>query len=328
MIALYITIIAVCGIFLVAGGLLYAFAFAVNKKTFGSRHDPNPLLKYYTGGDFGLESEEVTVARRKNDLLRGVIYKKEGCGQKEELLIFCHGMGPGHIAYTTEIAYFCNLGYTVLAPDYYGCNLSGGKTIRNIDNGKQCVLAAIYYATRSLGYKKIVLVGHSWGGHSALCAASETEGVVKAVVSMSAPDRSEKVMYTALKRKIPKFLANMVYPVLCQVCGGESSAEAAENCSCPVLLIHGGEDNFVTVQDSAYGAAKGGNVKKFLAEGKRHNPYNTAAAEEKLSSLSKALASYRRGELGKEFFEQFDFAAATEEDEAVMGEIARFLANS
>lgn len=325
--ALYITLIVVCGLVIAVLAALFAFAYYVNKKTFGARHDKNPLLKYYTAEDFGLKAEEALIAGKEKNKLRGVIYKKEGAEPKKELLIFCHGMGPGHIAYTTEIAYFCNLGYTVLAPDYYGCNLSDGKTIKNIDNGKQCVLAAVLYATENLGYEKVILVGHSWGGHSALCAAYEAGDLVKAVVSMSAPDRSEKVMHSTLKKRMPAFLANLVYPFLCIVCGGESSAYAADNCAAKALLIHGECDPLISIENSAYGASKNPKVKKFLAKGKGHNPYNTVKAEENLHSLAKNLSAYRRGEVGKDYFEKFDFAAATEEDSEVMDEIARFLAN-
>lgn len=327
MIALYITLCIVLGLIIIVCATLFLFASFVNKKTFGARHDKNPLLKYYSAEDFGLKAEEVLIAEIKKCKIRGVVYKKEGAEPREEILIFCHGMGPGHIAYTTEIAYFCNLGYTVLAPDYYGCGLSEGKTIRNINNGKQCVSAAVLYAAKVFKTDKIVLVGHSWGGHSALCAAYEAGDLVKAVVSVSAPDRSEKVMYSALKKAMPKFFADLIYPFLCIVCGGESSARAADNCSAKVLLIHGECDPLISIENSAYGASKNPAVRKYLAKGKRHNPYNTAEAEKNLRELTKNLSAYRRGEVGKEFFENFDFAAATEEDKEVMGEIARFLAN-
>lgn len=325
--ALYIAIIAVCGTITLVIAALFGFAYYVNKKTFGARHDKNPLLKYFSAADFGLDEKQVLIARNKNNDLRGVIYKKEGAEPKKELLIFCHGMGPGHIAYTTEIAYLCNLGYTVLAPDYYGCNLSDGKTIKNIDNGKQCVLASILYAVTTLGYEKTILVGHSWGGHSALCAAYEAGDLVKAVVSMSAPDRSEKVMHATLKKKMPAFLANLVYPFLCVVCGGESSAYAADHCRAKVLLIHGECDPLVSIENSAYGASNNPSVLKYLAKGKGHNPYNTAEAEALLKSLAQNLSAYRRGETGKEYFENFDFKGATAEDGEVLDEIARFLAN-
>ena len=328
MTALYITLIAVCGVIILVCALLFAAAYMVNKKTFGSRHDKNPLLKYYTAEDFGLNAVQVDISCVKNKRIRGVIYKKEGVPSQKDLLIFCHGMGPGHIAYTTEIAYFCNLGYTVLAPDYYGCNLSDGKNIKDIDNGKKAVIAAIYYAELNLKFDKIVLVGHSWGGHSALCAANAVGAPVSAVVSISAPDRSEKVMHSTLKKHMPKFLADLLYPFLCVVCGGESSARAAENCSAKVLLIHGECDPLVSVANSAYGAAQGENIEKYLAKGKRHNPYNTVNAENKLAELASNLSAYKRGAVPKSFFADFDFAAATEEDAGVMGEIARFLARN
>lgn len=325
MTALYIALIAVFGTIILINIVLFTIAYAINKGVFGSRHDKNPLLKYYTAEDFGLNARQVDISCIKNKYIRGVIYKKEGVSPKEELVIFCHGMGPGHIAYTTEIAYFCNLGYTVLAPDYYGSGLSDGKSIRNINNGCDTVTKAIYYARESLVHTgKIFLVGHSWGGHSALCAAART-GEVAAVVSMSAPDMSEKVMYNGLRKRMPKFFADLLYPYLCLVCGGESSAKAAETTSARVLLIHGEKDPLVALKASAFGSSDGNNITKYLAKEKCHNPYNTVAAEKKLSELLKGLSKFKRGEVSEEFFKTFDFAASTEEDPEVMEHIARFL---
>ena len=328
MTALYITLIAVFGMIILINIALFVIAYIINKGVFGSRHDKNPLLKYYTAEDFNLSARQVDICCKKNKYIRGVIYKKNGVTPKKELVIFCHGMGPGHIAYTTEIAYLCDLGYTVLAPDYYGCGLSDGKNIKNINNGRDSVCAAIYYARENLiPYGKIFLVGHSWGGHSALCAAERT-GEVSAVVSMSAPDRSEKVMYNSLRKLMPKLFADIIYPYLCLACGGVSSAQAAQNCSAKVLLIHGENDPLIPVQVSAYGVANGENISKYLAKDKRHNPYNTVQAEKKLSELLKGTHKYKKGEIGEEFFKDFDFAAATEEDGEVMGEIARFLSEN
>lgn len=324
--ALYITLIAVCGTAILIIALLFVCAFLIKKSVFGSRHDKNPLLKYYTAEDFNLSSKQVDISCVNNKYIRGVIYKKQGVSPKNELIIFCHGMGPGHIAYTTEIAYLCNLGYTVLAPDYYGCNLSDGKSIKSINTGARVVTAAIYYARENLIHTgKIYLVGHSWGGHSALCAANAT-GEVSAVVSMSAPDRSEKVIYGTLRKKMPKFFVDMLYPFLCIVCGGESSAKAAEECSAKILLIHGEKDGLVALPNSAFSVANGTHITKYLAKDKRHNPYNTVAAEKKLAELMKNLSKAKKGELGVEFFKDFDFAAATEEDPEIMQHIAAFLA--
>lgn len=326
---LYITLIAVFGTAILIFATLFVLAFVLNKKVFGARHDKNPLLKYYTAEDFNLSATQVDISCVKNQYVRGVIYKKDGVSPKNELVIFCHGMGPGHIAYTTEIAYFCNLGYTVLAPDYYGSGLSDGKNLKSNLSALKSVKAAIYYSKENLSFNKTYLIGHSWGAYSALCAASDT-GLVDAVVAMSAPDKSEKIMHNSLCRRIPRFFANLWYPFLCLVCGGDSAGKAADRISpkIPILLIHGDKDPLVPLEISAYAAAKGDHVTKYLAKEKRHNPYNTVSAEKKLSELLKAMSKHKKGEVGEEFFKTFDYAASTEEDAEVMGEIARFLSKN
>ena len=324
--ALYITLIAVFGTIILINIILFAIAFAINKGVFGSRHDKNPLLKYYTAEDFGLSAQQVDISCVKNEYIRGVIYKKEGVPPKKELIIFCHGMGPGHIAYTTEIAYLCNLGYTVLAPDYYGSGLSDGKNLKSNLSALNAITASIYYAEANLKFEKICLVGHSWGAYSALCAASKT-GIVSAVVAISAPDKSEKIMYSSLRKQMPEFFAALLYPFLCLACGGDSAGKAAEEIypKIPILLIHGEKDPLVPLKISAFTTASGGHITKYLAKDKRHNPYNTVGAEKKLSELLKGMSKFKKGEVGEEFFNDFDFAAATEEDSEVMDEIARFL---
>ena len=329
MTALYITLIAICGTIILISTILFAIAFAINKGVFGSRHDKNPLLKYYTAEDFSLNAIQVDISCVKNEYIRGVIYKKEGVTPKNELVIFCHGMGPGHIAYTTEIAYLCNLGYTVLAPDYYGSGLSDGKNLKSNASALNGIMAAIFYAETNLKFNKIYLVGHSWGAYSALCAASKA-GSVSAVVAISAPDKSEKIMYSSLLKRVPKFFVDLLYPFLCLACGGDSAGKSAEQITpqIPILLIHGEKDPLVPLERSAYGTANGAHITKYLAKGKRHNPYNTVAAEKKLAELLKGLSQYKKGEVDEEFFKSFDFAAATEEDSEVMEEIARFLSKN
>lgn len=326
MLALYITLIVIFGAVILIVATLFTMAYFINKSVFGSRHDKNPLLKYYTAEDFELSARQVDICCVKNKYIRGIIYKKEDMPTKKELIIFCHGMGPGHIAYTTEIAYLCNLGYTVLAPDYYGSGLSDGKNLKSNLSALNAIIASIYYADTNLNFDKIYLVGHSWGAYSALCAAHKT-GMVDGVVAISAPDKSEKIMYGTLCKRMPKFFVDLLYPFLCIACGGESAGKAAEqiNPKIPILLIHGEKDPLVLLQISAFSAANGEHITKYLAKDKRHNPYNTVAAEKKLSELLNGLSKYKKGEVGEDFFKTFDFAAATEEDSEVMEQISNFL---
>lgn len=320
---LLIFLIVLFGTLFLINIILLAIAFVIKKKAFGSRCDKNPLLKYFTAEDFGLCAKSVDISCEKGKYLRGVVYKKEGLKQNPNLIIFCHGMGPGQVAYTTEIAYFCNLGYTVFAPDYHGCNLSDGKSIKSFGSGTRAVVSAIIYAQTNLAYKNIYLVGHSWGGYSALCAASETASVSK-VVAISAPDKPEKAIYSVLAGVMPRFFARILYPYISLVSGDKSAAEAAKWSGARILLVHGENDATVGADNAVYYRADGPHIQKYLAAGKGHNPYNTAAAEGKLRELSTHLSSAPDDAM---FFENFDFTAATREDGEVMNEIARFLAS-
>lgn len=312
--------------------LFTVFACAVYKMVFGSRHNKNPLLKYFDYKDFSLKVDEVTIPRKKG-ALRGYIYypatEKNG-----KLVVFCHGMGPGQIAYTTEIAYFCKNGFTVLALDSTGCNLSDGKCTVGMYEGVKTAVSAIDFARadKRLSDMPIYLVGHSWGGFSALCACAERK--VNAVVAISAPVSLVKIMYNNASAKMPKFIAGLLCPFLAVAdffkFGCKSNLNApklADKSGTPVLHIHGDGDKIVPLKDSAYAKSKGKNAQKLLVEGRAHNPYNSVKAQEKTAELFAKLSSARKmsSEERDNYFNNFPFAEATEEDLAVMGRITQFL---
>ena len=322
---LCIALAVVFGIILLTVLILFCMAFLIKKAVFGSRCDKNPLLKYFSAVDFGLNCRILELKEfKKGSFLRGALYfKGKEEDAKKELIIFCHGMGAGHVAYTTEIAYFCNLGYAVLAPDYMGCNLSDGKSIKNFGNGTKTIIAAAEYARAELKeFDKIYLVGHSRGGYSALTAAALAKA--DKVVAISAPDKPSKAVYNGVYAR-SHFLAKILYPFLAVVCGGDSAISCANRLKVPALLVHGENDATVPPSDAAIYGTFGENIKKIFVEGRGHNPYNTREAEQKLAELSSALSGIKSGSVSKDYFASFDFSAATEEDGEVMGEIARFL---
>ena len=96
------------------------------------------------------------------------------------------------------------------------------------------------------------------------------------------------------------------------------------------MLVHGGKDTIVSAHRAVYYIAEGGSITKYLDKDKRHNPYNTAAAEDVLAQLSKALASAKKMSEAerKEVFGKLDYYAATEEDKTVMSAMAEFIASS
>ncbi len=302
--------------------MFFTLAFLSDRFAFGKREDKNPLLKYFTGDDFSLSAEPVSLMGG----LRGFIYRNACVSPKKELIIFCHGMGPGHIAYTTEIAYFCGFGYPVLAVDSRGCGLSDGKNIKGMYSGVQTVIGAIDFA-KELGYEIIYLVGHSWGAYSALCASAKRK--VSKVVAISAPLTPSKTMCDGAvnMRILPRPIAVMLRPFWRIVNfikygskGNSNAAECASKNSTPTLLIHGDNDCVVSLKGSPADKAEGSHITKFIAEGKGHNPYNTHRAEALLAELT---AKFKRRDT--EDIAQFDFKGATEEDEAIMQIIINFI---
>ncbi|MDE6598083.1 MAG: alpha/beta hydrolase [Clostridia bacterium] len=313
---------------IVAAAVLFVFllflvlAFISEGFAFGKRCDKNPLLKYFTAEEFNLTAEPVSTSRG----LKGFIYRKNE-SNADKLIIFCHGMGPGHIAYTTEIAYFCTLGYTVLALDSKGCNFSDGKNLKGMYSGVETAKAAIDYA-RANAYEKIYLVGHSWGAYSALCASAERK--VSAVVAISAPTSPSKTMQEgAVNVGMPRVIAAIFRPFWWIVNlfkfgakGNANAAKCARKNGIPTLLIHGDKDKIVSPSKAVYYKAEGENITKLLVSGKAHNPYNTGNAEKLLSEIPQRLKK------GAESIKDFDFKAATEEDKEVMQKMALFLQNN
>lgn len=282
------------------------------------RCDRIPYIKYFSAEDFGLSAEKISYKKHN-----GYLYRKDGVEKRDGILIFCHGMGPGQAAYTTEIAYFCGKGYTVLAFDSRGCGLSAGG-IGGMYSGVRACTCAIDYATNVLNAKKILLVGHSWGGYSVLCASARSK--VDRAVAISAPASPVKSLSVS-PALYPAIWLNNLFKFGAK--GNTNAAKCAKTSGVPILLVHGGKDNVVKKNNAVFYLSDGSNIQKLLCDDKAHNPYNTVNAEKKLSELSMALSKAKTmsAEEKQAYFSSFDFAAATEEDPAVMQAITKFLEN-
>ena len=91
------------------------------KKNFLQRYDKDEAIPYYAGTDFpGLCCEESSFRNTAGIDIRYFIYSYEGY-DKDKLILFCPGMGPGHTAYLAEIETLCQAGLRVLTLDYSGC---------------------------------------------------------------------------------------------------------------------------------------------------------------------------------------------------------------
>lgn len=312
-----ILIIAVAAIALL---IYFSVPAIIYKAVFGVRYNKNPRLNYFSAEDFELDKKDVETFY-DGKTLHGCLYSVKPISECDKLIIFQHGIGAGQCAYTTEISALAKAGFAVLAFDAYGCGLSDGKSIKGFYAGAECVVSAYLYAKsdQSLKNKPVYLLGHSWGAYSVLCA---TELIaVEGVVAISAPDKPSKLLSDMLKCGIFRPVFSLYNLFACGKNGNRSAVKALKNSGSRALLIHGANDNVVPPSSAAANLASGENVTVYVDDEKFHNPYNTVNAEKLLAELNKAITKKEQ----PEFFENFDFKAATEQDEKVITKIIRFI---
>lgn len=307
-------------------------AVIVYRSAFGRRQDKNPYFKYFTPEDFNLTVEHMPVRLYGVELAANLYTAKpvEAC---EKVVIFQHGFGAGSSSYTTEIAHFAKRGFAVVAVDAYGCNKSEGKSIRGFYAGAEAVIAAYVGVNldERLKNKPVVLVGHSWGAYSVLAAS----GTVKAdgVVALSGFNAPAKCVCDTLKSMggLGRLFAPLTHGWVWLINlfkfgakGNLKAAKAVKKSGVKTLIIHGEKDTAVGFKNSAAHKVKGENVTTVILPDKRHNPYNTVAAEDKLAELT-GSHNFESEEEAKEYFKNFDWAGVTEEDEEVMSNIDSFI---
>lgn len=296
-----------------------------------SRQDKNEKYKYFAPEDFNLQSQPLQVDYRR-DGLYSQIYSVKPIEECSAVVIFQHGFGAGSSSYTTEIAALAKQGYAVVATDAYGCNNSTGKKAVGFYAGAEAVIATYIGVKRlkELQGKKIVLVGHSWGAYSVCCAAKKikADGVV-ALSAFNAPAQCLCDQLKAIPSSLGKLTAVLLHPYFyvlnALIFGGSGNAKAAkaiEKSGVKSLIVHGKKDRVVCLKHSVAANVSCENAEVVVLEDKKHNPYNTVGAEEELARLG----AYN-GE-DEEFYKNFDWNKATEEDDSVMQKIFAFIENA
>lgn len=307
----------VVGVFIALNALILIVFHAIYRKMFAHRADRTvPGVRDRAVEEFeGLKAEPFSFVS-DGVMLRGFRYT--GAKDNGRRIVFAHGIGAGHEAYLTEIAYFCGRGYEVCAFDFPGCVRSDGNKIGGMHVSVPHFLNGLNYIRETFGEKPLYLVGHSWGGYT-VTAAAKASGA-RAVVEISGFVRPAKV-YAAL-------LGKWMYPwikIYLFLRFGKKGDLAAKESDVPVLALHGTADKIVPLSVSI---AKAGfaNVKACFCEGKRHNPYSTKEADAYLCKLfASAPKKGANREEAERFFGSIDYIKATEEDPAVMEKIVSFL---
>lgn len=323
--------------------ILLAISKLILNLAFGKRCEGNPKLKYFTADEFeGLEAKPIEFKSNKRQLLRGNIYTHKDIKEYKGLIIFVHGMGGGHLSYTTEINTFAKAGFIVMAYDNTGTCSSEGKSLKGFFQSVIDLNFALKFVegNKDLNKYSIGLVGHSWGAYT-VCQVLQFKPNIKAVVAFSGPNDSAKLICDFMKNETKmnftflKPFITIVNFLTFGIKGVKNTVNVLKETKIPVLLLHGELDKTAPLENSPISNKEiksNNNIKTIVYEGRLHNVYQTKESEEYLNKtfgdISELTKRYKgnppQNEINK-IYDSIDYKKITEEDEEVIHTIISFL---
>ena len=198
MIYILIAVVVVCTLLFVVA-LKIMDATGINKRCEGDEN-----LKYLKAKNFdNLNARPVDFKSDKGQTLNGFLYSNAKVETYKALVVFSHGMGAGHLAYTTEINYFAQKGYLVLAYDNTGTCTSEGNKIKGFAQGIVDLKFALEFVKSRDELKEmpIILVGHSWGAYSVCNVSAITDAEIKGIVAFSPFNSMNKLIRDIAKQQ-------------------------------------------------------------------------------------------------------------------------------
>lgn len=297
-------------------------------------------LKYFKAKSFdNLNAYPVSFKSDKGQTLNGFLYSSAKVDNYKAVIVFSHGMGAGHLAYTTEINYYAQKGYIVLAYDNTGTCSSEGEKINGFAQGIIDLKHAIDFVGEREDLKELplLLAGHSWGAYC-VCnvPAIASQAQIKGIVAFSPFNSMNKVIRDIAKQKTKINLSvlspffDLINLIRFGKTGVLRSCDTINSNTIPTLIMHGGNDMQVTVKNSPVGKPhkikNNPNARTILYESKYHNVYLSKDAEQYLNDTFAKINS-----LGKdspeayEVYQSIDYALITKEDLTVMEATVSFM---
>ena len=230
------------------------------------------------------ERSEFTFKSKKNTL-KGYIYGLNN----EKLLVYVHGMCPGHTGYLSDIISLVDRGYKVITYDFTGTGSSEGKRIYGLPQTKCDLIAFMNYIQTNDEYKdkKYCLYGHSMGGYATAVCINKSKNIDK-VVSISGYNKPHEFMMTSVKKKMglfasiivsfPIYLASLIHYGFKY---NESAIKNINSVNKDIFIIHGNNDEIVPLSSSIYSQKDkitNKNAKFLLMSDENHNTHNSVIA--------------------------------------------------
>lgn len=303
------------------------------------RRDPDGRAYVFTKSDFdGLSSRDTSFTGDKGQRLSAHFYYR-GEPRCDRLIMLDHGMGCGHASYLKEIDVITRQGYTVFTYDHTGTMNSEGKNIGGFSQSLSDLDRAVAFVRSHEEYKdaKISVIGHSWGGYSAMNIAAIYPDIthVVAIAGFVSPKAIQNQALTGFLRVCRRTVYELERDTLPDyyLYDGRESMKKAKNTR--ALFIHSRDDETCKFPLHFEELRKAlGNEERieFLAvDNKNHHPQYTEEAVKYKSEFRRELK--RRSKKGTlntdaekaEFVKSYDFHKMAEQDEAFWCTVFEFL---
>lgn len=306
--------------------------FTVTKKMY-VRYNGHPLLKYFDATDFpGLSAEPFSFQTKNNHTLRGFIYTNETVKDFSKVILFFHGIGNGHLAYTKEINRLVEDNHlAVIAYDNHGSGLSEGKHIIDLSWPFVDAEYCLKYLKSEPRFEssKIYLIGHSWGGFVAgnIYHLTHDERIQKAVVLNGLPSVADvSIIYTKGSR-----LARRYYMLLSRIKMGryanQSLYESLKVKHVPTLIAHGEKDPVVPYRYLAPILPlieKDHSIQRFACPDHHHFVYLSLEAERELMAMQIKLKTLK-GDALLTYSKTIDYTLIGQHNDALFAAIKLFI---
>lgn len=324
--------------------LLLLFAKLILYTVFGKRCQGNSKLKLFTVDDFeNLEIlKNIEVKSNKGQILKGNIYINKEIKKYKGIIILAHGMGGGHLSYTTEINTLAEAGFMVIGYDNTGTMSSDGKNLKGFFQSVIDLHYVLNYINEDEELKKysVGLIGHSWGAYT-VCQVLQFKHNIKAVVAMSGFNSTSQVIVDSMKDKL-KISFNFLKPffaILNFITFGKkglrNTLDVIKDVNIPILLLHGNSDSKVDINNSLIAnediLKENKYIKTVIYDKRCHNIYQTKESEDylnktlgEISELNKKYKGKIPEEESNLLYNNIDYKKMTEESKEVMDMIIKF----
>ncbi len=298
-------------------------------KRFVCRYDKEVGIPYYSYTDFtNLKQEALSFTNSKGIKISYFYYYYPNYN-KDKIILFLPGIGPGHTAYLKEIEEICKRGFKVLSLDYTGTDKSEGKYLLSLNTPTEDVNELLDYLTLD---KEVIVIGHSLGGYTSLNLLNLRNDINKGVI-ISGFLSVESLINSLVKSK---FISKQIlkyerkkYPHYYDLDNASFLKETKKK----ILFIHSLDDPMVTYKSSLAVIEKLNN-ENLITISVNHRGHNPNYTEKASKYLQEVFGKYN--ELIKEkkiktdidkinYFKDVSLADLVEQDQEIIEEIIDFI---